>query len=120
MSTTIRVARETLSNKKLLCDSITLDPRGVAYIAGTTMKVRQVIMEAKGLNSTAEEIHEAHAHDGLTLSQVHAALDYYKLNKISIDAEIDEEDRYIEEARRTGYRPDVDALRARLKQKQSA
>ena len=67
---------------------INMDERGVAYIANTNMKVRQIVIEKNVWGLTPEEIQQGHEH--LSLAQIYAALSYYYENKAIIDAEIDQ------------------------------
>ncbi len=76
---------------------ICLDDRGVAYIAGTRIKVRHVAIERQAHNASVEQIQEAYPH--LALGQIYAALAYYYDHQEQIDAEIAEAARYVEAAR---------------------
>ena len=67
---------------------ISTDERGVAYITGTKMKVRQVAIEKNIWGLTPEEIQEGHEH--LSLAQIYAALSYYYDHKAEIDIEIEQ------------------------------
>ncbi len=81
---------------------IGLDERGVAYIQGTRIKVRQIVVDAKS-GMTPEAIEEAYEH--LTLAQIFAALSYYHDHKTQIDAEIAEADRFVETMRAQNPNP---------------
>lgn len=76
---------------------ICLDDRGVAYIAGTKMKVRQIVIEKNVWGLTPEEIQQGHDH--LSLAQIHAALAYYYDHQEKIDAEIERTNREVDELR---------------------
>lgn len=73
---------------------LSIDERGVAYIAGTRMKVRQIAQETQQ-GSNPREILEAHPH--LSLSQIHAALAFYYDHQAEIDAEIEAVERQADE-----------------------
>ncbi|HZO87007.1 MAG TPA: DUF433 domain-containing protein [Chthonomonadaceae bacterium] len=73
---------------------ISTDERGIAYIANTRMKVRQIAIEAEHFGYSPQEIQEAHEH--LSLAQIHAALAYYYSHKEAIDAEIAQEEQEVE------------------------
>ena len=75
---------------------IELDARGVAKLIGTRSKVRQVVMDMHN-GMTPSQIHDAYPH--LSLAQIHAALAYYYDHKDEIDADIEEGQRFAEEAR---------------------
>jgi uncharacterized protein (DUF433 family) len=63
---------------------VSLDERGVAWIADTNVKVIEVAMDQTAYGWDAEEIHAAHPH--LSLAQIHAALSYYHDHKAELDA----------------------------------
>jgi uncharacterized protein (DUF433 family) len=78
---------------------IFLDEQGRAWIDDTAYRVSMVVLDHRGPDGyTPEQICEHHYHE-LTLAQVHAALSYYHDHKAAIDAEIQAERRYYEEAR---------------------
>ena len=92
---------------------ISLDERGIAYVAGTRMKVAQIVRERIGLEYTPADIIESHSL--LTLAQVHAALSYYYCHKEEIDAYLLERDDYVEESRRRNkHQVSREELEARL------
>ncbi len=65
---------------------IELDDRGVAWIAGTNVKVTEVVLDKIANGSNPEEIHFQHPH--LSLAQIHGALTYYYENQDEIDERI--------------------------------
>ena len=65
---------------------IELDDRGVAWIAGTRVKIAEVVLDKIAYGSSPEEIHFQHPH--LSLAQIYAALTYYYENQSRLDAEI--------------------------------
>ena len=65
---------------------IQLDQRGIPKIAGSTMKVIELVMAHLSLGWTAEEIHVNHP--DLSLSQIYSALAYYWENKQELDRAI--------------------------------
>ena len=93
---------------------IVLADNGDAYIAGTSMKVRYIVIEANKMRRNETEIQESH--DNLSIEQIHSALAYYALHKAEIDAEIRAENKYVRESRRkTTYRPTIKELRKERK-----
>ena len=82
---------------------ICLDERGVAYIAGTRVKVRHVAIERQARGASVEELQEAYPH--LSLGQIYAALAYYHDHQERVDAEIAEAARYAEEMRAQNPNP---------------
>jgi uncharacterized protein (DUF433 family) len=65
---------------------IELDDRGVAWIAGTKVKVVQVVLDKIASGSSPEEIH--FQHPNLSLAQIHGALTYYYENQENVDEQI--------------------------------
>lgn len=65
---------------------IEIDDRGIAWIAGTKVKVVEIVLDKIAHGSSPEEIHFQHPH--LSLAQIHGALTYYYENQDEIDAQI--------------------------------
>lgn len=65
---------------------IELDDRGMAWIAGTKVKVTEVVLDKVANGSSPEEIH--FQHPNLSLAQIHGALTYYYENQDRIDEQI--------------------------------
>lgn len=65
---------------------IELDDRGVAWIAGTKVKVTEVVLDKIAYGSSPEEIH--FQHPNLSLAQIHGALTYYYENQDKVDEQI--------------------------------
>jgi uncharacterized protein (DUF433 family) len=65
---------------------INLNERGVAYIAGTSMKVAHIAIDAETWGMTPQQIRDNYPH--LSLAQIHAALAYHYDHKDTIDAQI--------------------------------
>lgn len=65
---------------------IELDDRGIAWIAGTKVKVTEVVLDKIAYESSPEEIHFQHPH--LSLAQIHGALTYYYENQDEVDEQI--------------------------------
>jgi uncharacterized protein (DUF433 family) len=76
---------------------ISIDERGVACIAGTKMKVRQIVIEKNVWGLSSEEIQGGHEH--LSLAQIYAALAYYYEHKAEIDAEIEQSKQEVDRQR---------------------
>jgi uncharacterized protein (DUF433 family) len=76
---------------------ISLDDRGVAYIAGTRIKVSHIAIERNVWKRSPEAIQADFPH--LTLSQIYAAFAYYCDHQAEIDEQIAEGDRYVEQMR---------------------
>jgi uncharacterized protein (DUF433 family) len=69
-----------------LATQIELDDRGIAWIAGTKVKVIEVVLDKIAYGSSPEEIH--FQHPNLSLAQIHGALTYYYENQGQIDEQI--------------------------------
>lgn len=68
---------------------VALDGAGVARIAGTNTKVREVVLDQLAYGWSPQEMHWQHPY--LSLAQLHAALAYYYDHQAQIDQEIQEE-----------------------------
>ncbi len=90
---------------------VQLDERNVPIIAGTTMKVVELVMAQIAYGWSPEELQFQHPY--LTMSQIHSALAYYWDNKEELDADIKRREEYSEKLRReAGESPFVARLRA--------
>jgi uncharacterized protein (DUF433 family) len=76
---------------------VVLDDGGVAYVAGTTTKVVEVIADHRIWGWPPEKIHQEYPY--LSLAQIHAAFAYYYDHQEEIDAEIDRRDQEMEQIR---------------------
>lgn len=65
---------------------IELDDRARPWIAGTKVKVIEVVLDHIAYGFSPAEIHLQHPH--LSLAQIHAALSYYYDHQADLDAEI--------------------------------
>jgi uncharacterized protein (DUF433 family) len=65
---------------------IVLDESGVPTIAGTTMKVIELVLDRKAYGWSPEELHFQHPY--LTLGQIHSALAYYWDHQEELDQDI--------------------------------
>lgn len=59
--------------------------QGKPIIAGTRIKVSQIVLEYERLGWSPDQIIDAHPH--LSLAQVHDALSYYYENQAEVDAD---------------------------------
>ncbi len=88
---------------------IEIDGQGVAWIAGTKVKVTEVVLDKLAHGWSPEEIHFQHPH--LSLAQIHAALTWYYENQSGLDASIVRE---LEEAERLAADASDPVLRRKL------
>ena len=72
---------------------------GKPCIAGSRIKVQQVVLEYERLGWTADEICDAHPSIGL--ADVHAALMYYYDNKEKIEEDIREDEEFTNRLKET-------------------
>lgn len=71
-------------------EHIRVDAEGVAWIAGTTTKVLEVVMDKLAHDWSPEEIQKQHYGEP-SLAQIHAAFAYYYDHQAELDAEIERE-----------------------------
>ncbi|MCG8350539.1 MAG: DUF433 domain-containing protein [Chloroflexales bacterium] len=67
-------------------EHIVLDDAGVPNIAGTTMKVIELVLERSAYGWSPEELHFQHPY--LSLGQIHSALAYYWDHQDELDQDI--------------------------------
>jgi uncharacterized protein (DUF433 family) len=67
-------------------EHITLNDAHVPLIAGTTMKVIELVLDHLAYGWSPEELHFQHPH--LTMGQIHSALAYYWDHKAELDQDI--------------------------------
>ena len=90
---------------------IHLDDAGTPIIAGTTMKVVELVMAQMAHGWSPEELYFQHPY--LSLGQIHSALAYYWDHKEALDADIERRWRWAEQARQqAGPSPLAAKLRA--------
>jgi uncharacterized protein (DUF433 family) len=66
---------------------IALGEDAIPYIAGTTMKIVELVTSHLAYGWSPAELHFQYPH--ITLSQIHSALSYYWDHQAAIDADID-------------------------------
>lgn len=88
---------------------IELDDRGMAWIAGTKVKVTEVVLDKIASGSSPEEIH--FQHPNLSLAQIHGALTYYYENQDKVDDQIR---RGLEESDKLAVRLSDEEFRRKL------
>jgi uncharacterized protein (DUF433 family) len=93
-------------------DHIVLNADGIPLIAGTTMKVVELVLEKIAYGWSPEEL--AFQHPYLTLGQIHSALGYYWDHQDEIDRDIERRSAHVDQLQRSLEPP---PLIARLKAK---
>ena len=67
-------------------EHVVLDEKGVPGIAGTNMKVIELVLEKSAYGWSPEELHFQHPY--LSLGQIHSALAYYWDHQTELDEDI--------------------------------
>ena len=78
---------------------IVLDEAQAPIIAGTNMKVVELVLEKTAYGWSAEELHFQHPY--LTLGQIHSALAYYWDHQEELDRDIERRLEFVDEIQRT-------------------
>ncbi len=89
---------------------VLLNEDNVPIIAGTAMKVVELILDSKAYGWSPEELHFQHPH--LTLGQIYSALAYYWDHQAELDQDIERRLQFVDQVRRS-QKPS--ALEARLR-----
>ena len=103
---------DDMSTQELITtyEHVQIDAGGVPIIAGTNMKVVELVMAQLAHGWSPEELHFQHPY--LSLGQIHSALAYYWDHKEELDADIERRRQYAEKARReAGPSPLANKLR---------
>jgi uncharacterized protein (DUF433 family) len=93
-------------------EHIVLDEAKVPFIAGTTMKVVELVLDRIAYGWSPEELQFQHPY--LTLGQIHSALAYYWDHREELDQDIERRIQQVEQIQKAA-RPSL--LEARLKAK---
>ena len=91
---------------------LTTDDHGTPVLAGTTMKVIELVMAQRAHGWSPEELH--FQFPSLPLGQIHTALAYYWDHKDELDAEIDRWSQYVAQARQEAEPSPLTAKLGRL------
>jgi uncharacterized protein (DUF433 family) len=79
-------------------EHVILNEANVPIIAGTNMKVVELVLERTAYGWSPEELHFQHPY--LTLGQIHSALAYYWDHRDELDQDIEERMRRVKEVQR--------------------
>lgn len=91
-------------------EHIVLDQSGVPLIAGTTMKVIELVLNHQAYGWSPEELHFQHPY--LSLGQIYSALAYYWDHRDELDRDIERRREFVEQLRRdTPLSPLVERIR---------
>ena len=91
-------------------EHVQIDADGAPIIAGTTMKVVELVMAQMAYGWSPEELHFQHPY--LSLGEIYSALAYYWDHCNELDTEIERRSQLADEARR---RAGTSRLAARLR-----
>lgn len=80
-------------------EHIILNEVQVPMIAGTTMKVIELVLDHLAYGWSPEELHFQHPH--LTLGQIHSALAYYWDHKAELDQDIERRLQIVDQLQQT-------------------
>ena len=80
-------------------EHILLDEAQVPMIAGTTMKVVELILDHLAYGWSPEELHFQHSY--LTMGQVHSALAYYWDHRAELDRDIERRMQLVAQVQKT-------------------
>jgi uncharacterized protein (DUF433 family) len=87
----------SLTSVETKYEHIVLDEKDVPIIAGTTMKVIELILEQSAYGWSPEELHFQHSY--LTLGQIYSALAYYWDHRKELDLDIEKRLANVEQTR---------------------
>ena len=91
---------------------IDLNREGVPVVAGTTMKVVELVVAQRAHGWSPEELHFQHPY--LSLAQIHSALAFYWDHRDDLDADIERRIRFTDQARKeAGPSPLAERLKSR-------
>jgi len=79
-------------------EHVVLDKENIPVIAGTTMKVIELVLERMAYGWSPEELH--FQHPSLTLGQIHSALAYYWDHQEDLDRDIERRLQRVDQTRR--------------------
>lgn len=93
-------------------EHIVVEDKGVALIAGSQMKLAQLVSEVMAYGWSPEELHFQHPY--LSMGQIHSALAYYWDHEEEINQQIEDDLQYSDRMRRAaGETPLVTRLKAK-------
>lgn len=101
-----------LTVKKTKYEHVVLDSKKAPIIAGTNMKVIELVLEKAAYGWSPEELHFQHPY--LSLGQIYSALAYYWDHKEALDQHIEKRLKRVNQIRKRSKRtPLEDRLKSR-------
>ena len=86
-------------------EHIRLDENQVPTIAGTTMKVIELVLDHIAYGWSPEELYFQHPY--LTMGQIYSALAYYWDHKVDFDQDIERRQQFIDQVRQATKPPPI-------------
>jgi uncharacterized protein (DUF433 family) len=80
-------------------EHVVLDEKNVPMIAGTTMKVIELVLDRIAYGWSPEELRFQHPY--LTMGQIYSALAYYADHQEELDADIERRLEFVDQLQRT-------------------
>ena len=101
-----------LTSAKTKYEHVVLDEKAVPIIAGTNMKVIEIVLEKTAYGWSPEELHFQHPY--LTLGQIYSALAYYWDHQDVLDRDIERRLAFVNQTQKiTEQSPLVARLKSR-------
>jgi uncharacterized protein (DUF433 family) len=101
-----------LTVRKTKYEHVVQDERDVPIIAGTNMKVIELVLEKTAYGWSPEELHFQHPY--LSLGQIYSALAYYWDHKEALDQDIEERLKHVNQIQKASKRtPLQDKLKSK-------
>jgi uncharacterized protein (DUF433 family) len=89
----------SLTSAKTEYEHVVLDEKGVPIIAGTNMKVIEIVLGKTAYGWSPEELHFQHPY--LTLGQIYSALAYYWDHQDELDQDIERRLAFVNQVHQT-------------------
>ena len=88
-----------LTSAKTEYEHVVLDEKGVFIVAGTNMKVIEIVLEKTAYGLSPEELHFQHPY--LALGQIYSALAYYCDHQDALDRDIERRLAFVNQTQKT-------------------
>ena len=91
-------------------EQLVIDEKGTPILAGSNMKVIELVLEKLAYGWSPEELYFQHPH--LTLGQIYSALAYYWDHQEELDKELERRQKFVDQLKNAAG---TSSLKARLK-----
>lgn len=88
-----------MTQTKTTYEHIYLNQEGIPLIAGTKMKVVELVLDYRAYGWSPEELHFQHPY--LSMGQIHSALAYYWDHQEILDEDIERRMQFVDDLRRS-------------------